>query len=161
MLNSESEVSYDAGTESEDEIIERAMQILQRRFDSLEQLNSSAKSAEYLVMRYREHKHEVFGVIYLDQQHQVLALEELFTGTIDGCAVYPRRVVEGLIKHGAAKVLIFHNHPSGYPKPSKADISITEKLVAALGTISAQVLDHLVLGAGRSYSFAEHGDAGL
>ena len=86
-----------------------------------------------------------------------MEVEELFRGTIDGAAVYPREVVKRALYHNAAAVIFAHNHPSGIAEPSQADIAITRKLKTAMQTIEIRVLDHLVIGAGEVVSFAERG----
>jgi len=87
----------------------------------------------------------------------VIKLEELFRGTIDGAAVYPREVVKRCLHHNAAAVILAHNHPSGVAEPSQADIAITNRLRLALQTIDVRVLDHLVIGNSMVVSFAERG----
>ena len=86
-----------------------------------------------------------------------MKLEELFSGTIDGAAVYPREVVKRCLRHNAAAVIFAHNHPSGVAEPSQADIAITRRLAAALNTIDVRVLDHIVVGRNEAVSFAERG----
>ena len=99
----------------------------------------------------------MFTCLYLDNQHRVVKLEELFSGTIDGAAVYPREVVKRCLRHNAAAVIFAHNHPSGVAEPSQADIAITRRLAAALNTIDVRVLDHIVVGRNEAVSFAERG----
>ena len=118
-------------------------------------LTSSAATREYLRARFRFHQSEIFSCLFLNNQHQVVKLEELFKGTIDGAAVYPREVVKRCLYHNAAAVILAHNHPSGTAEPSQADIAITRKLKAALQTIDVRVLDHLVIGDTEVVSFAE------
>ena len=83
--------------------------------------------------------------------------QELFRGTIDGAAVYPREVVKQALEQGAAAVILAHNHPSGIAEPSQADRAITDRLQQALGLVDIRVLDHLVVGDGYAVSFAERG----
>ncbi len=118
-------------------------------------LTSSATTREYLRARFRHYQSEIFSCLFLNNQHQVIKLEELFKGTIDGAAVYPREVVKRCLYHNAAAVILAHNHPSGIAEPSQADIAITKKLKAALQTIDVRVLDHLVIGNTEVVSFAE------
>ncbi|MBL4820796.1 MAG: DNA repair protein RadC [Gammaproteobacteria bacterium] len=120
-------------------------------------LSSSDSTRAYLRARFRSFKHEVFSCIFLNNQHHIVKLEELFTGTIDGAAVYPREVVKRCLYHNAAAVIFAHNHPSGVAEPSQADISITRKLKSALETIDVRVLDHFVVGDPDVVSFAERG----
>lgn len=118
-------------------------------------LTNSAATREYLRARYRQCRREVFSCVFLTNQHCVVKIEELFTGTIDGAAVYPREVVRLCLQYNAAAVIFAHNHPSGVAEPSQADIAITGKLRSALQTIEVRVLDHLVIGADTVVSLAE------
>jgi len=118
-------------------------------------LTNSAATRAYLRARYRHCQREVFSCLLLSNQHYVIHLEELFAGTIDGAAVYPREVVKCCLNHNAAAVIFAHNHPSGVAEPSQADIAITGKLRSALDTIEIRVLDHLVIGADTVVSMAE------
>lgn len=120
-------------------------------------LTSSHATQEYLVSELRHETREVFAVLFLDNQHQVLKFERLFYGTINAAAVYPRIVVEQAIKHQAAAVILSHNHPSGLAEASLADKQITARLEQALKLIDVQVLDHFIIAGHQCYSFAEHG----
>jgi DNA repair protein RadC len=102
-------------------------------------------------------KHEVFAVLFLDSQHRMLALEELFRGTLTQTSVYPREVVLRALHHHAAGVVLAHNHPSGAVQPSQADEALTRALKAALGLIDVRVLDHVIVGTGQALSMAEKG----
>jgi DNA repair protein RadC len=101
--------------------------------------------------------HEVFACIYLDNQHRVLAFDELFRGTIDGASVYPREVVKAALKRNAAALILAHNHPSGVAEPSAADRQLTRRLKDALALVDIRVLDHVVVGDGETVSLAERG----
>jgi|TARA_B100000315_G_scaffold138622_1_gene127709 DNA repair protein RadC len=118
-------------------------------------LTSSVETRNYLRAKFRNCQREIFSCLFLDNQHHVMKLEELFQGTIDGAAVYPREVVKRCLYFNAAAVIFAHNHPSGIAEPSQADIAITHKLRAALLTIDVRVLDHLVIGDNCVVSFAE------
>lgn len=120
-------------------------------------LNSTAAVRAYLGLRYRRADREVFSCFFLDSQHGLLRQEELFIGTIDGAAVYPREVVKRCLATAAAAVIFAHNHPSGVAEPSQADLAITRRLQQALATIDVRVLDHLVIGDPEIVSFAERG----
>ncbi len=111
----------------------------------------------YLSSRLRDYAHEVFAVLFLDNQHRLIAFEELFRGTLDSASVYPREVVKAALSHNAAALILAHNHPSGIAEPSQADRQITERLVSALALVDIRVLDHLVVGDGQPVSFAERG----
>ena len=121
-------------------------------------LTSSQVTRDYLITELRLEQREVFAVLFLDNQHQVLSFERLFLGTLDSAAVYPRIVVEQTIKHQAAAVILTHNHPSGLAKPSTADKKITDKLIRALALIDVRVLDHMIIAGNQCYSFAEHNE---
>ena len=100
---------------------------------------------------------EVFCCLFLDAQHHLLCCDDLFLGTLDGAAVYPREVVVRALLYRAAAVILAHNHPSGVATPSAADRRITDRLRDALALIDVRVLDHVVVGRGSTYSFAEEG----
>ncbi|MEQ8955827.1 MAG: DNA repair protein RadC [Gammaproteobacteria bacterium] len=120
-------------------------------------LSSSNATRDYLKARFGQLQNEVFSCLYLSNQHHVLQIEELFRGTIDGAAVYPREVVKRCLHHNAAAVIFAHNHPSGVAEPSQADIAITRKLCAALDTVDVRVLDHVIIGGNTAISLAERG----
>jgi len=121
-------------------------------------LTSSQTTRDYLMAELRHQTREVFAVMFLDNQHQVLKFEPLFFGTIDAAAVYPRIVVEHALKYHAAAVILSHNHPSGVAEASIADKQITTRLEQALALIDVRVLDHIIVAGHRCYSFAENGD---
>lgn len=122
------------------------------------ELTSSKATRDYLISELRHETREVFAVLFLDNQHQVLTFERLFFGTIDAAAVYPRVVVEQALKHHAAAVILAHNHPSGIAEASNADKHITKKLEQALHLVDIRVLDHMIIAGPECYSFAENGD---
>ncbi len=121
-------------------------------------LTSSQVTRDYLISELRHESREVFAILFLDNQHQVLKFERLFWGTLDAAAVYPRIVVEQALKHQAAAVILTHNHPSGVAEASIADKHITQKLEQALQLIDVRVLDHIIVAGHQCYSFAEHGE---
>ncbi len=140
----------------------RAAQELARRQALQELEGSDVLSSPAQTRRFLQHhlgglNREVFSVIFLDNQHRVLRCEDLFLGTLDGAAVYPREVAVRALQYSAAAVIFAHNHPSGVAEPSSADRRITERLCAALGLLDIRVLDHIIVGRGREYSFAEQG----
>ena len=100
---------------------------------------------------------EVFVVLLLDAQHRVIAVEELFSGTLTQTSVYPREVVKIALRHNAAALIFAHNHPSGVAEPSSADEMLTRTLKTALALVDIQVLDHFVVAGGATTSFAERG----
>jgi DNA repair protein RadC len=118
---------------------------------------SPTDSAAYLKAKLRDYPYEVFAVLFLDTRHRPIAFEELFRGSIDGAAVYPREVVRRALNHNAAAIIVAHNHPSGVAEPSEADRLITRRLQDALALIEVRVLDHLVIGDGDPVSMAARG----
>jgi DNA repair protein RadC len=120
-------------------------------------MSSPRQTRAFLQRHLGGREREVFCCLFLDAQHRLRCCEDLFLGTLDGAAVYPREVVTGALRHRAAAVILAHNHPSGIASPSGADRQITERLVAALALVDVRVLDHLIIGRGCSFSFAEAG----
>nr|PKM38197.1 MAG: DNA repair protein [Gammaproteobacteria bacterium HGW-Gammaproteobacteria-10] len=140
----------------EDDVIFEAITIYNRYFARGETLDSPDKARDLIKLKLAPYEHEVFLCLFLDNQHKVIACEELFRGTIDSASVYPREVVKAALQHNAAAVIFAHNHPSGVAEPSVADKAITEKLKQALSLIDVRVLDHFIAGE-TVYSFAEQG----
>ena len=144
---------------NEDEIISAALQILESRItyhaDKLI-IKSPDESKDYVKLQLAARSYEVFACLFLDTRHRLIAFEELFRGTVDGCSVHPREVVKAALAHNAAAVILAHNHPSGNAEPSQADRRITERLRDALALVDVRVLDHLVVGQ-EVVSFAERG----
>lgn len=97
----------------DDACIEKARQILKKRVRRNTVLDSPSKSKDYFIMESANLEHEVFSVVFLDSQHRVLSIDQMFKGTIDGAAVYPREIVKASLRHNAAAVVFCHNHPSG------------------------------------------------
>ncbi|UPG95924.1 RadC family protein [Luteibacter aegosomatissinici] len=142
----------------EDWIIKQAIALLERRIFKVGPcLSQPAAVRDYLRLKLVAEPNEVFAVVFLDSTHQVLAYEPLFRGTINSTAVYPRVVVQRVLELKAAAVVFAHQHPSGATEPSNADRALTQRLQAALALIDVRVLDHIVVGLGNPYSFAEHG----
>jgi DNA repair protein RadC len=115
------------------------------------------KVKDYLRMQLAGLHHEVFAVLFLDAQHRLIALEEMFRGTLTQTSVYPREVVKRALERGAGSVILAHNHPSGTAEPSRADEFLTQTLKAALALVDVKVLDHLVVGQTEAVSLAERG----
>lgn len=111
----------------------------------------------YLTAQLRDRPYEVFCCIYLDNRNRLIAFEELFRGTVDCAQVHPREVLRQVLLHNASAVIVAHNHPSGVVEPSPADDFITRRLKDLLALMDVRVLDHVIVGDGRCYSFAEHG----
>lgn len=120
-------------------------------------MSSPERTRSYLQHHLGTQAREVFTCLFLDSQHRLIRSDDLFLGTLDGAAVYPREVAVRALQYRAAAVIFAHNHPSGVAEPSNADRRITERLTDALALLDVRVLDHLIIGRGQSYSFAEHG----
>ncbi len=120
-------------------------------------IKTPADTEAFLTARLRPLGHELFCCLYLDNRHRLLKFDELFRGTIDGTSVYPREVVKESLAVNAAAVIVAHNHPSGVAEPSKADEHITRRLKAALELVDIRLLDHLIVGDGRTTSLASRG----
>lgn len=120
-------------------------------------IRSPADTGTFLQSRLRHLEHERFCCLYLDNRHRVLKFDELFRGTIDGTSVYPREVVKEALFVNAAALIVAHNHPSGVAEPSSADERITQTLKAALDLVGVRLLDHLIVGGGKSVSLASRG----
>ncbi|MBK1717198.1 JAB domain-containing protein [Thiocystis violacea] len=149
QLVARSTIPIDRARANEDVLIRQAMAILERRMRRVQDphaLTAPALAHRYLQLRIGPLEYEVFGVIWLDQRHRVLAIEELFRGTIDGASIHPREVVKQTMRYNAAAAIIYHNHPSGVSEPSQSDLAITRRLKDALSLIDVRVLDHLVVG---------------
>ena len=136
----------DAQARHEADILAEAEAILRKRWARLGALSDPRASADWLRVHCATMVAEVFGMILLDNKHRILSTRELFRGTIDGCSVTPREVVRAVIEANAAAVVLYHNHPSGNPEPSSADVALTQTLKQALDLIGCRVLDHLIAG---------------
>ena len=138
-------------------VITLAMKVLSIKHRAGRVLSKPDETRDFLRLRLADYRNEVFGCLFLDNRHRIIAVRELFQGTIDGASVYPRVVVQQAMEVNAAAVVFFHNHPSGVAEPSHADEAITRRLKDALALVDVRVLDHFVVSAGESVSFAERG----
>jgi DNA repair protein RadC len=120
-------------------------------------IGSPADSREFLLASLRDRPHEVFCCLFLDNRHRVLAFDELFRGTIDAAAVYPREIVKQALSRNAAAVILAHNHPSGVAEPSQSDQLITRRIRDALDLVDVRLLDHFVIGDNSCVSLASRG----
>jgi DNA repair protein RadC len=138
-------------------VLELARRALHQQLQEREVFSSPGAVKQYLQLRLAARPHEVFAVLFLDAQNRLLALEELFRGTLTQTSVYPREVVQQALHHRAAAVVLAHNHPSGTVQPSRADEALTQTLKTALALVDVRVLDHVVVAPGGAFSMAEHG----
>ena len=118
---------------------------------------STTAVRDWLRLQLATQEREEFIVLWLDNQHRLIADDMLFLGTINSISVHPREVVKAGLKHNAAAAVLAHNHPSGHSEPSDADRRITERLKQALDLVDIRLLDHLVVGGMDVISFAERG----
>ena len=138
-------------------VLEMSRRHLAERLRRDSALESPQAVRDYLKSLLRHEPHEVFGCLFLDSKHRMLAFEVLFRGSIDSASVYPRQVVKRALTHNAAAVIFCHNHPSGISEPSQADRTLTKRLIQALDLIEVRVLDHFIIGDGQPLSMVEHG----
>ena len=138
-------------------VLELARRALAQQLREREGFDSPGAVKHYLQLQLAARPHEVFAVLFLDAQNRLLALEELFRGTLTQTSVYPREVVLRALHHQAASVVLAHNHPSGTVEPSRADEALTHTLKAALALVDVRVLDHVIVGTGQALSMAERG----
>lgn len=152
------DVPSSALTPGAQRIIRQALSILEQH---LRQPGVSFLSADetrdWLRLKMAGLEREEFMVLFLDNQHQLLACETLFTGTINHTEVHPREIVKAALRHNAAAVILAHNHPSGTAEPSKADRLITSNLQNTLLLVEVRTLDHFIVGHRDIVSFAERG----
>jgi DNA repair protein RadC len=138
-------------------VLELARRAVAQRLREREVFCTPGAVKHYLQLHLGARHHEVFAVLFLDTQNRLLALEELFRGTLTQTSVYPREVVLRALHHQAAAVVLAHNHPSGSVQPSRADEALTSTLKAALALVDVRVLDHVIVGTGEALSMAEKG----
>lgn len=138
-------------------VFEMARRALSQRLKEREAFHTPGAVKQYLQLQLAHKNHEVFAVLFLDNQNRMLAMEELFRGTLSQTSVYPREVVMRALHHQAAAVVLSHNHPSGSVQPSRADEHLTKTLKASLALVDVRVLDHIIVGQGQALSMAEQG----
>jgi DNA repair protein RadC len=130
---------------------------LKKRLIHKDPLNNSQELFDYLYHGIRDKSRECFNVLFLDAKNRVITTETLFEGTLAASSVYPREVIIAALNHQAAALIFAHNHPSGDPKPSPEDISITRRLIFACRVMGITVHEHLIIGDNRYFSFADQG----
>ena len=138
-------------------IHEVSRRFLKDRMMSRPVCHSSQEVYDYLCHALRDLKRERFKVIFLDPKNQVIEEKTLFEGTVDSSAVYPREVIRDALRYEASALIFAHNHPSGDPEPSLCDREVTRDLVFAARVVQIRVLDHIVIGNNRYFSFADQG----
>ncbi len=138
-------------------VLELARRAMAQRLQERTVFETPEAVKHYLQLQLAARKHEVFAVLFLDVQNRLIALEELFTGTLTQTSVYPREVVLRALHHQASAVVLSHNHPSGTVQPSRADEMLTQTLKTTLALIDVRVLDHIIVAPGQALSMAETG----
>ena len=138
-------------------VAELARRSIGQQLREREAFHSPGAVKQYLQLHLAHKNHEVFAVLFLDSQNRMLALEELFRGTLTQTSVYPREVVLRALHHASSAVVLAHNHPSGSVQPSRADEALTQNLKASRALVDVRVLDHIIVGHGQTLSMAEQG----
>jgi DNA repair protein RadC len=138
-------------------VLELARRALAEQLQSKPTIATPQQLRDYVRLHIGNKPYEVFAVLFFNVQQELLATEELFRGTLTQSSVYPREVVLRALHHHAHAVVLAHNHPSGQPTPSPADVAMTNRLAAALGLIDVSVLDHIIVSSSSAASMAELG----
>ena len=138
-------------------VMELARRALAEQLKAAPVFDTPGRVKEYAALHLGGRAQEVFAVLFLDGQHRLLHLQEMFYGTHTQTSVSPRDVVRQALAHNAGAVVLAHNHPSGVAEPSRADEFLTQTLKNALKLVDVRVLDHIVVGQGQVVSMAERG----
>ena len=138
-------------------VLEMADRYFSEQLQRSEVMGSAQATRKYLQVKLRGERREVFAVMYLDVQQQLIAYEPLFFGTVDAAAVYPRELVRRALELNASRLIIAHNHPSGIAEPSQSDRRITDRIAKALNLVDMELIDHCVVAGNQVVSFAERG----
>jgi DNA repair protein RadC len=138
-------------------VLEIARRALLQQLRQAPVFDAPQKVKDFVALRLGGLPHEVFAVLWLDAQHRLIDMQELFRGSLAQTSVYPREVLRQALGLNAGAAILAHNHPSGIAEPSRADEALTQSLVSALRLVEVRVLDHLVVGTGSVVSFAERG----
>jgi DNA repair protein RadC len=137
--------------------LEIARRCLYETVQHQDALENSRDTYVYLSAKLQNYPYEVFACLFLDRANRPISFDELFRGTIDQAAVYPREIIARTLMHQATSVILAHNHPSGQAQPSTADIRFTLTFKETLNSINVQLLDHIIVGMGQVFSFLENG----
>lgn len=142
---------------TDSDIIARAAELLHAEMQRGDTYGDPKRAGLYMSTQLHGLTREVFGVMFLDTRHRLIAYEELFAGGADGCEIHPREVVKRGLALNASAVILGHNHPSGNPEPSAADRAVTSRLKQALALVDIRTLDHFIVGDGPALSMASRG----
>ena len=138
-------------------IFEMSRRALSEEMRTVDILSSPQQVSDFLRLKLGNLKQEVFMVLYLNVQNQLINNEILFTGSLTQTSVYPREVVKQALYHNAASVIFAHNHPTGVAQQSQADELLTNHLKQALALVDVVVLDHFIVAGNQTLSFKERG----
>nr|WP_315486150.1 DNA repair protein RadC [uncultured Undibacterium sp.] len=138
-------------------VLELAKRSISEELETNSSLSSPQAVKQYLQLQIGNKQYESFIVLFLDVKNRLITAQELFRGSLSHASVYPREVVKSALAQNAASIILAHNHPSGSPEPSQADLSLTQTLKSALALVDIRVLDHFIVANNTVYSFAEHG----
>jgi len=120
-------------------------------------MDSPEKARDWLKLHCAGLEHEVFILLFLDVRNRLIAVEDLFRGTLAQTAVYPRELLKSVLRHNASSVIVAHNHPSGAPEPSQTDRMLTKQMTSALSLVDVKVIDHFIVAGDQVLSFAQQG----
>lgn len=134
-----------------------AQELLAEEMTARPVFDSPAAASDFLKLHFAGQPYESFVVMYLDAQHRLIAIEDLFRGTVAQASVYPREIARRALHHNAIALVVAHNHPNGEVRPSHTDEVLTKALTTALALLDVRVLDHLVIAGSQATSFAQHG----
>ena len=137
--------------------LELAKRLVQQQWEVKDRVSSPAAVYHYVRLRMQDLKREEFHVLYLTGRNEVITQQRLFEGSLSESTVSPREIILTAVQHGAASVILLHNHPSGDPRPSEQDRRTTAKIVEACRHVDISVLDHLIIGKNSYFSFADEG----
>lgn len=112
-------------------------------------LAESELAADYLVRRYAGCHQEIMGALFLNGHNRLIALEEIFRGPLSHLSVAPAPILKAALRHRAAALILFHNHPSGDPTPSIQDLCFTRQMAKAGDVMGVRLVDHLIVGTGQ------------
>lgn len=144
-------------SDKEQRTIKSALKILETGFKKGLKFDSPMAAKEYLRLKLAGLKQEIFGVILLNSQNELIADEVMFVGTLNQTSIYPREVTKFALDKLANSCIFYHNHPSGHVKPSRADEQLTQTLKTAFQLFDIKVLDHMIVSDIDIHSMAESG----
>lgn len=138
-------------------IIELSKRYLKEKLHHENVFTHPTQLYQFLASSLANRQQEVFLVMFLDNQHQIICTNEMFFGTYNSVEVHPREIIRHALKYNAAALILAHNHPSGRSEPSMEDRMLTHEITKACSLFDVRVVDHIVIGQGEYVSFAERG----